>query len=149
MKTLPILIALLITTVICTQNIKGKVTDVADVIPFANVIFSGTEIGTLTNFKGEFELSSSSRKKELTVQLLGYETQKLKLNNKNLFLKITLLEGEQLSEVIVVQKPKKRLKKNGDFRRYSIFHSYLQCFLVEIYFYFTMVFVKYLPPENE
>ena len=93
-------------------NVKGIVIDQnQDPIPFANVIFSGTEIGTLTNFKGEFELSSSSRKKELTVQLLGYETQKLKLNNKNLFLKITLFEGEQLSEVIVVQKPKKRLKK--------------------------------------
>tara|TARA_B100001094_G_scaffold74994_1_gene71424 strand:- start:13263 stop:15791 length:2529 start_codon:yes stop_codon:yes gene_type:complete len=99
-------------TVNCQFNVKGIVIDQnEEPIPFANVIFSGTKLGTLTNFKGEFELSSSSRKKELTVQLLGYETKKLKLNKKNLFLKITLFEGEQLNEVIVVEKPKKRLKK--------------------------------------
>ena len=93
-------------------NVKGIVIDQnEDPIPFANVIFSGTEIGTITNFDGEFELSASSKKKELTVQLLGYQTEKVKLKKKNLLLKIMLYEGEQLSEVFLIQKPKKRLKK--------------------------------------
>ena len=44
----------------CQFNVKGIVIDQnEEPIPFANVIFSGTELGTLTNFKGEFELSSS------------------------------------------------------------------------------------------
>lgn len=93
-------------------NVKGIVIDLnEDPIPFANVIFSGTEIGTITNFDGEFELSALSTKKELTVQLLGYQTKKIRLKRKNSFIKILLYEGEKLSEVVVVQKPKKRLKK--------------------------------------
>ena len=93
-------------------NIRGVVVDEnEEPIPFANVIFSGTKIGTLTNFDGEFQLSSSSKMKELTVQLLGYQTQKIRIKNKNQYIKILLFEGEQLNEVVVVQKPKKRLKK--------------------------------------
>ena len=65
-------------------NIRGVVVDEnEEPIPFANVIFSGTKIGTLTNFDGEFQLNSSSKMKELTVQLLGYQTQKIRIKNKN------------------------------------------------------------------
>jgi len=93
-------------------NIKGVVLDQEQIpIPFANVIFSGTTIGTLTDFDGKFELAAPSKQNELTVQLLGYQSQQIRLKRNNRFIKITLYEGEQLNEVIVVQKPKKRLRK--------------------------------------
>ena len=93
-------------------NIKGVILDQEQIpIPFANVIFSGTTIGTLTDFDGKFELAAPSKQNELTVQLLGYQSQQIRLKRNNRFIKITLYEGEQLNEVIVVQKPKKRLRK--------------------------------------
>ncbi|MDG1091925.1 MAG: hypothetical protein P8O90_08475, partial [Flavobacteriaceae bacterium] len=49
---------------------------------------------------------------ELDVSLLGYSSQKLNLTRKrNHNIVITLVEGEQLNEVVVVLKPKKRFRK--------------------------------------
>ena len=81
-------------------------------IPYVNVLFGGTVIGTITNDAGEFVLSSDAIHNELDVSLLGYSSQKLKLTRKrNHNIVITLVEGEQLNEVVVVLKPKKRLRK--------------------------------------
>jgi hypothetical protein len=44
-----------------TVQIKGRVTDAetADGMPFVNVYFKGTSIGTTTDFDGYYTLSSS------------------------------------------------------------------------------------------
>ena len=93
--------------------ISGVVRDAEGVpIPYVNVLFSGTVIGTITNDAGEFVLSSDASHEELNVSLLGYSSQKLDLTRKrNRNIVITLEEGEQLNEVVVVLKPKKRLRK--------------------------------------
>ena len=93
-------------------NISGQVLDQrGEPVPFANVLFSNSTEGTTTDFDGFFELYSKKNQQEITVQLLGYQTQFVKLNKVNNPLKIVIIEGEQLSDVLVVQKPKKRLKK--------------------------------------
>ena len=93
-------------------NISGQVLDQrGEPVPFANVLFSNSTEGTTTDFDGFFELYSKKNHQEITVQLLGYQTQFVKLNKVNNPLKIVIIEGEQLSDVLVVQKPKKRLKK--------------------------------------
>ena len=102
--------------------ISGVVRDAEGVpIPYVNVLFSGTVIGTITNDAGEFVLSSDASHEELNVSLLGYSSQKLDLTRKrNRNIVITLEEGEQLNEVVVVLKPKKRLrKKENPCLRYS------------------------------
>ena len=80
-------------------------------LPFVNVFFKNTAIGTITNDKGKFSLYSDTTQEELEVSLLGYVNQKLELNDKNENILIVLKEGEQLDEIILVQKPKKRLRK--------------------------------------
>ena len=93
--------------------ISGIVKDAEGIpIPYVNVLFSGTVIGTITNDAGEFVLSSDATHDELAVSLLGYSSQKLNLTRKrNHNIVVTLVEGEQLNEVVVVLKPKKRLRK--------------------------------------
>jgi hypothetical protein len=58
--------------------ISGIVKDAEGIpIPYVNVLFSGTVIGTITNDAGEFVLSSDATHDELAVSLLGYSSQKL------------------------------------------------------------------------
>ena len=56
-------------------TITGKVTDVAsgDPIPFANVIFKGTTIGTTTDFDGKYTIKTSSPKDSLLASYIGYK----------------------------------------------------------------------------
>lgn len=107
------LIFLLFTQAVTAQfNISGHVVDQqGKPVPFANVFFSNSTVGTTTDFDGFFELYSNKNQREITVQLLGYQTQYVKLDKVNNPLKILIIEGEQLDDVMVVQKPKKRLKK--------------------------------------
>ena len=96
------------------QTITSGIVMDADGTPisFANVFFSGTVIGTITNDAGKFFLSSDKTQRELSISLLGYTDQKIKLKrrrNKNIL--VVLVEGEQLDEIVVVRKPKKRLRK--------------------------------------
>ena len=105
-------VCLFVQVAIGQMNISGQVVDQHGApVPFANVLFSKSNIGTTTDFDGFFELYSNKKQPEITVQLLGYQTQYVKLKKVHNPLKIVLMEGEQLQEVLVVQKPKKRLKK--------------------------------------
>jgi hypothetical protein len=53
----------------------GSVKDAenGDPVPFANVFFKGTQIGTTTTFDGDFELSTSSSVDTLVISYMGYE----------------------------------------------------------------------------
>jgi len=55
-------------------NVSGKIIDATSgsPIPFANVIFTGTEIGTTTDFDGNFNISTKNRVDSLTVSYIGY-----------------------------------------------------------------------------
>ena len=94
-------------------NVSGVVkNDEGAPVSFANVFFSGSAIGTITDENGNFVLSTDNTYPQLTVSLLGYVTQKLKLRkDRNNVLSVVLKEGEMLDEILVVQKPKKRLRK--------------------------------------
>jgi hypothetical protein len=76
----PILLCLVITfsvdSLITAQEtvIYGKITDAKtnESIPFANIYFKGTTIGTSSNFEGEFSLTTRDAGDSLTVSCLGY-----------------------------------------------------------------------------
>lgn len=61
--------------------VKGKVTDAhsGDPIPFANIIFKGTTIGTTTDFDGNFTLKTTSPADSLVVSYMGYTTRTKKV----------------------------------------------------------------------
>jgi hypothetical protein len=56
-------------------TVSGKVTDAetGDPIPFANVIFLGTDVGTATDFEGYFSLSTDALADSIRVSYMGYE----------------------------------------------------------------------------
>ncbi len=84
-----------------------------DPMPYANVLFQNSIIGTITDENGFFELSDEQTWSVLEISFVGYETTTInlkKVNNANI--KIILKEeAASLEEVLIVTKPKKRLKK--------------------------------------
>ena len=68
---------LLIAQVSLAQSLKGNISDseTGEPIPFANVFFSGTLIGTTSDLDGNFSLTVLNQGKyELIVSFVGYQT---------------------------------------------------------------------------
>ncbi len=81
-------------------------------VAFANVIFKNSSVGTITNDNGRFYLESQERHTALLVSFIGYQTEEVPLDASVTYnMEITLLEGEQLDEVVVYVG--KRSKKNN------------------------------------
>lgn len=60
-----------------TTLVRGKVTDAetGEAVPFANVIFVGSDQGITTNFEGQYEVSTTRSVDSLRVSYIGYITQ--------------------------------------------------------------------------
>ncbi|MEM6297374.1 MAG: DUF5686 family protein [Bacteroidota bacterium] len=87
--------------------ITGKVTDneTGDAIPFAHVFFEGLGIGSVTNFDGFYELSTTeSVLDSVTVSYVGYTTKKFLIQpNQTQTLNVRLNpESAILDEVVIV-----------------------------------------------
>jgi hypothetical protein len=81
-------------------------------VAFANVLFKNSSEGVISDFDGNFVLESESNHSTLVVSFVGFETTELKLKTKtSIGLEIILQTGFELDEVLIVKKPKKRLKK--------------------------------------
>lgn len=61
--------------------VKGKVTDAhsGDPIPFANIIFKGTTVGTTTDFDGNYTVKATIPVDSLVVSYMGYTTRTKKV----------------------------------------------------------------------
>ena len=83
MRTSPNLILLiLLTSFICysqTTGIKGIVFDgeFNEPMPFANIFIKGTEIGSVTDFDGNYTLEVVEGTYTLVVSFVGYETKEI------------------------------------------------------------------------
>ncbi|MDO5988455.1 DUF5686 family protein [Flavivirga amylovorans] len=99
---------------IAQTKVSGYVFDeFNEPVSFANVIFKGSTIGTITNENGKFYLESDETWSGLTVSFIGYETLHVTLEKKvNYNLKFTI--KEQLGELDqVVITTGKQSKKNN------------------------------------
>ena len=93
-------------------RVVGKVIDEqGEPIPFANIIFKKSMVGTYSNQKGEFTLYSQKNYNAIEVSSVGYTTKEIKLKSNDNHLQVVLVMGEELEEVVVVQKPTKNLSK--------------------------------------
>ena len=83
--------------------IKGKVTDEkGEPIIGANIAYTGTNIGTITDLNGEFTLKKEEGNKELTAQFIGYKPVEIPVDTSRTML-IAMNEDKQtLDEVMVV-----------------------------------------------
>lgn len=98
-------------TLAAQTKVSGIVVDSEGIeIPYANVMFPNSSEGTITNEEGRFYLESDSTYDILSVTLIGYASEEIKLEKKvNYDLKVVLNEGEELDEVVlyVGKQPKK------------------------------------------
>ena len=86
--------------------ISGRVTDAqsGDPIPFVNVVFIGTSIGTTTDFDGNYKIQTSSPADSLVASYIGYTPRKkFVLNGAEQDINFQLEEDvKRLKEVVVV-----------------------------------------------
>ena len=95
-------------------KVSGYVFDEYDQpVSFANIIFKGSTLGTITDENGKFYLESSETWSTLIVSFIGYEMIEVPLSKKvNYDLKFILKEqASQLDQVVIVTG--KQSKKNN------------------------------------
>ena len=114
MKNLLTLLLLLTTSYLSAQiTLQGRIVDEFNTpLPFVNVVLKNTTFGTTTDDDGKFYLKTPKNRGLLEISFVGFQKQTLKVNQKTKFLNVVLREeSNQLDEVVIVTKPKKRLKK--------------------------------------
>lgn len=114
MKNTLLILTLLITSSLYSQlTLKGKIVDeFNNPMPFVNVFLKNTTYGTTTDDNGKFFLKTKKNRGRLEISFIGFKTQTIKVNQKTKYLNVVIKEGgNELEEVIIVSKPKKRLKK--------------------------------------
>lgn len=67
----------------------------------ANILVTGTALGTITNIDGEFTLQVPVTASSLTISYTGYETIVYELTGAS-NISITMVQGTMLEEVIVI-----------------------------------------------
>ncbi len=82
-------------------QVTGTVSD-SDGTPLvgASIVKEGTDVGTTTDFDGNFSFDDASLGDTLMVSYIGYETKSVVINNT--VMNITLTSGVELAEVIIV-----------------------------------------------
>ena len=98
------------------KSISGKVLEVAtdEPIPFANVFFEGTTIGTTTDFDGEFTLSTKDVEDAtvLSVSSIGYQPTTIVIGSKKGSIVVKLETDEVQIEVVEIVEKRRKLEKD-------------------------------------
>lgn len=87
------------------NTIEGKVFDAADKeetgLAGASVIWAGTVTGTSTNAAGYFKLKRSKESDKLVISFIGYRSDTITVGKDDKYIKTSLQQGNELSEVHV------------------------------------------------
>ncbi|MBI9042347.1 DUF5686 and carboxypeptidase-like regulatory domain-containing protein [Lutibacter sp.] len=113
LKSIFILVILFYVNSYAQVKISGLVVDEQNQsIPFANIVFVGSTIGTVSDENGKFYLESDNTYTQIEVSFLGYETKKLSVKSRDYNLRIVLTEeAAQLGEVFIYAG---KVKKKGN-----------------------------------
>lgn len=83
-------------------TVTGKVSDASGGIPGVNVIVQGTDIGTVTDFDGNYTISVPEGNNALVFSFVGFKSQTIPIDGRST-INVTLSEdADALSEVVVV-----------------------------------------------
>ncbi len=98
-------------------KVRGLVIDkeTKEPLPFVNVAFVGTTVGTTTDFDGKYEIETQWGSETIEVSYLGYISKSAKVNLEERNVIDFELESEslKLDEVVVKAKKKRYRKKNN------------------------------------
>ncbi len=105
---------LLITTVAFSQvKVSGVIVDESnEPIPFANVTFKDSTVGTVSNENGKFYLESDKTYTQLVISFLGFKKKTIPLKARNFNITIVLKEDSASLDEVVVYSGK--VKKKGN-----------------------------------
>ena len=82
--------------------LKGIVTSESEPLPGANIVLKNTNIGTSTNFDGEFEFPKPLKEGDvLVISFLGYKTQEIIIKNNQLALNAKIDFNIQMNEDMI------------------------------------------------
>jgi outer membrane receptor for ferrienterochelin and colicins len=88
------------------RKLEGKIFDSDDKdelgLPGANVFWAGTTIGTTTNAAGYFSIKRVRESNKLIVSFVGYKTDTLKIGEDEEYIKHSLFQGKEMSEVLII-----------------------------------------------
>ncbi|AFM05938.1 outer membrane receptor protein [Bernardetia litoralis DSM 6794] len=94
------------TTAQNNSSIKGKISEISplnsdslSVLPFANIVWKGTTIGTTSDENGNFEIKKIAKTDDLVISYTGYKSDTVCIDGKS-FLDITL-KSSSLASVTV------------------------------------------------
>ncbi|MDP3312900.1 DUF5686 and carboxypeptidase-like regulatory domain-containing protein [Lutibacter sp.] len=109
----PILFLLVALSTFAQTKISGFVKDENNQsVPFANVVFVGSNVGTVSDENGKFYLESIKNYIQIEVSFLGYETKKVEVKSRDYNITIVLKEAaNQLSQVFIYSG---KVKKKGN-----------------------------------
>ncbi len=110
---LNILFLLIFSVSFSQVKISGTVKDEQNnSIPFANILFVGSNTGTVSDENGKFYLESDATYSKIEVSFLGYETKITPIKSRDFNIVITLKEAaSQLNEVFIYSG---KVKKKGN-----------------------------------
>ena len=98
-------------------KVRGLVIDkdTKEPLPFVNVAFLGTTVGTTTDFDGKYEIETQWGSETIEVSYLGYisKSAKVNLGERNVIDFEIVSESLNLDEVVVKAKKKRYRKKNN------------------------------------
>ena len=112
-KILPLLFLLCSITIFSQVKISGVVIDKDNnTVPFTNVVFVGSTVGTVSDENGRFYLESDITYAEIEISFIGYESKRIQVKRRDFNMRIVLEElSDQLDEVIIYSG---RIKNKGN-----------------------------------
>ncbi|WP_405208210.1 DUF5686 family protein [Aquimarina sp. LLG6339-5] len=82
-------------------------------VPFANIVFVNSTIGTITDENGKFYMESDQNHSSIKVSFIGFETKTIKLSKRTTYNMEVILEEEAASlDEVVIYKGKTSKKNN-------------------------------------
>ena len=110
MKHILLLLLIIPALVFSQQKVSGSILELQNnkevPLPFANVFWLDSQVGTVTDIDGNFSIEYSSEHIKLVISYVGYTTDTISVTNPNTFVKHVLKPKASLEEVILTSRIK-------------------------------------------
>ncbi|MDR1624653.1 MAG: TonB-dependent receptor [Tannerellaceae bacterium] len=86
-----------------TRRVTGKVTDQkGEPVIGANIVVTGTTVGTITDFDGQFQIDAPISATSLEVRYIGYIAERVSIRDRNTVSVVLKEDLHQLEDVVII-----------------------------------------------